>query len=496
MTNRTDPPGEPGKHRDKRENSEKTPPPRPASRGKVRRHPTAGGTVVRRSKQSGAGPGAEPPPPPIPPPVPVNEGPVGRETAAIVPSEPNAAVPPKPTVATIPPGPAVAAVPSKPVAASSTPERPLADSAPSAVERPEPVRQPVFVPAPGNPLPVVDAEPDRPPTPVPESRPDAPARAVVRCPSCGNRTTVGVLECPRCGIVFGKSRLAASRPAAGIAPPDDVPAVKAPAVARREPALAGKPLRDEADSAKTWMLRPAVVAMGAVLLVLLGWVLARILSPSPAGPAPSTVVTTGGTSGGVIPVSPAREAAVPAGSLTGGAGQAAPAGQPGQSAFDLKRQLRSADPAERVRAKAGLRQLGIPPDYDRLDDPAAVSPRPDEAVVPFMAMELYNGRLLGSWRILCGEDLAGRRDQLPGGKGSVPVFARIIFTIGGGTLAAPVEKVFDAVPGENRRDETVLADGLGPGSYRVELRVQAQFVDRSGTPRLVERSGLALEVGR
>ena len=44
--------------------------------------------------------------------------------------------------------------------------------------------------------------------------------------------------------------------------------------------------------------------------------------------------------------------------------------------------------------------------------------------------------------------------------------------------------------------DALRASGLGPGLYRVELFIAAQYVDREGKSRILNSSAQALEVGR
>lgn len=108
------------------------------------------------------------------------------------------------------------------------------------------------------------------------------------------------------------------------------------------------------------------------------------------------------------------------------------------------------------------------------------------------SVEAVEGEIRGTWRIHFGAGLFGGRAP-EGAALTVPVFARYTFTVKGGSLERPVERTFDAEPGENVRAGVPLATGLGPGTYRVELFLHVQCYE-DGTPRILNANTRTLEV--
>jgi hypothetical protein len=49
-----------------------------------------------------------------------------------------------------------------------------------------------------------------------------------------------------------------------------------------------------------------------------------------------------------------------------------------------------------------------------------------------------------------------------------------------GGLTEPVERAFEAQPGENIQSDVELVSGLGPGTYQASFFIHVQYVDRRG----------------
>ena len=78
----------------------------------------------------------------------------------------------------------------------------------------------------------------------------------------------------------------------------------------------------------------------------------------------------------------------------------------------------------------------------------------------------------------------------------MPVFAKYTITVEGGSLSAPVQHEFEANPGENLRQQEMLASNIGSGKYTVSLFIHVQYVTRDGTNRILNNSAGSLAVER
>ena len=76
----------------------------------------------------------------------------------------------------------------------------------------------------------------------------------------------------------------------------------------------------------------------------------------------------------------------------------------------------------------------------------------------------------------------------------MPTFAKYRMTVSGGSLTQAVVKEYEASEGYNTRNDQELASGLGPGKYKIEIFVHAQYVASDGTNKIVNSSMPSLEV--
>jgi hypothetical protein len=97
--------------------------------------------------------------------------------------------------------------------------------------------------------------------------------------------------------------------------------------------------------------------------------------------------------------------------------------------------------------------------------------------------------LEASWKIHIGENLFTQGGQL-----SRSAWGRVTVTVDGGSLQSPVARVYSVVPGQNVAENEVLAQSLGPGTYRVGLFVYMEYQDREGKHRVLTRSVTPLEI--
>lgn len=120
-------------------------------------------------------------------------------------------------------------------------------------------------------------------------------------------------------------------------------------------------------------------------------------------------------------------------------------------------------------------------------------PTDDAEVIRFSA-RTESSALLASWDIFFGQDLFSDNSGEQQGAITMPTFARYTLTVKGGSLSAPVEKVYDAESGENIEEDVELASSLEPGTYDVELFIHIQYVDADGTNRILNRNARSLSV--
>lgn len=177
-----------------------------------------------------------------------------------------------------------------------------------------------------------------------------------------------------------------------------------------------------------------------------------------------------------------------------GAPPEAPAAASPEEVARLRAALRSEDYQERVRAEFELERLGLPKDYAR-DQALAPDRSPEECVVVDFALEMRDGELFGRWTTWFGEALFAPPPQDQAGVVTVPLFARYTVRVEGDELPQPLEREFEAAPGEHSTEWTSLAQGLPPGRYRASLFLHAQYIRPDGVATILNRGSFTLEVG-
>ena len=160
----------------------------------------------------------------------------------------------------------------------------------------------------------------------------------------------------------------------------------------------------------------------------------------------------------------------------------------------LREMIKDSDQAVQMRAKSALIELGAPINYDRYSRSSTTST--DDAKVVEATAELRGDTLYGSWKVYFGSELFSRSASRQEGVISMPTFATYRMTVSGGSLAQPVVKEYEASEGYNTRNDQELASGLGPGKYKIEIFVHAQYVASDGTNKIINSSMPSLEVDK
>ena len=124
----------------------------------------------------------------------------------------------------------------------------------------------------------------------------------------------------------------------------------------------------------------------------------------------------------------------------------------------LRRQIRSSDWRERLRAKVELQKIGAPIDFDRHEN-RFIERKANDAEVIDWSIELRDGTIYGSWKLWFGPDLLKRSDIVPSYTVSVQP--------PDGT--PPVPTLFDAKAGDVTVRDVNLGPASAPGNYRVDL---------------------------
>jgi hypothetical protein len=118
----------------------------------------------------------------------------------------------------------------------------------------------------------------------------------------------------------------------------------------------------------------------------------------------------------------------------------------------LRRQLRSSDFRERVRARVELQKLGAAIEFDRHES-HFVDRDPKGFEVIDWSIELRDGAIFGSWKLWFGPATGGS-------------YTITVHPPAGG---AEVTKEFTAKAGENAMSDVLLAEAVAPGDYRVDV---------------------------
>ena len=107
----------------------------------------------------------------------------------------------------------------------------------------------------------------------------------------------------------------------------------------------------------------------------------------------------------------------------------------------------------------------------------------NDVEVSSFSARLVSNILYASWDIYFGHNLFDSNR-----KRRKPAFSKLTITVDGGTLSAPVAKVYDAQAGRIFRDSELILSSLGPGTYRVGLFIYLQYSDEKGTGRILSKS--------
>ena len=129
----------------------------------------------------------------------------------------------------------------------------------------------------------------------------------------------------------------------------------------------------------------------------------------------------------------------------------------GDNLAALRRQIRSSDWRERVRARVEMQKIGAPIDFDRHES-RNVERKANDAEVIDWSIELRDGTIYGSWKLWFGPELL---------KGATAPSYSVTVHPPDGT--ADVQAVFEARAGENAMRDVSLSPAGAPGDYRVEL---------------------------
>jgi len=160
----------------------------------------------------------------------------------------------------------------------------------------------------------------------------------------------------------------------------------------------------------------------------------------------------------------------------------------------LQQKLRSDHWADRMRAEQELRTIGVPIGFDREQDSFADRGEEEMDAIDWQA-EVRGDAIVASWRLWFGPRLFDT--NTPSSDSSIisiPIFRRYTVSVEGGTLPAEVERVYDAIPGENVMNDVTLVSGLGPGKYTVNCFFHVQYVKSDGTNMILNESAMSLWV--
>ena len=164
-----------------------------------------------------------------------------------------------------------------------------------------------------------------------------------------------------------------------------------------------------------------------------------------------------------------------------------------EQAIEVLREMsKDSDQAVRIRAQSTLRDLGATINYDRYTRSLTTST--DGAKVVEATAELRGDKLYGSWKVYFGSEIFAGSTSRQEGIITMPTFAKYRMTVSGGSLNQAVVKEYEATEGYNARNDQELASGLGPGKYKVEIFIHAQYVANDGTNKIINSSMPSLEV--
>jgi len=159
---------------------------------------------------------------------------------------------------------------------------------------------------------------------------------------------------------------------------------------------------------------------------------------------------------------------------------------------ELRRRLRSDDWAERLRSADELRRLGRPVDFDREQNPFATAVQPDAIAIPDWWAEMRSGTIHAGWQLLFGDRLFSSPRHAGDDSVTRPSIARYEVQVSGSGLLSPITREFEAHPGLNHLEDVEVARALGPGRYQIDLHAHVQYIDDTGTARVLSRSAVSL----
>lgn len=181
------------------------------------------------------------------------------------------------------------------------------------------------------------------------------------------------------------------------------------------------------------------------------------------------------------------------GEMLASAVQTAPVAGNTEDLEKLRRDLRSEDSSVRLHAEMELDRRGAAIDFDRNLNRFPRRP-PDATDVLDWSIELRDDGLYGDWNLWFGNDLLMRREQ-SSTIVTIPQFAKYTITVRRPD-GSEVEKEFDAVAGENVKNDVRLDDARASGEYRASVFIHVQYVTAEGTARILNNSSTSLEVRR
>ena len=143
-----------------------------------------------------------------------------------------------------------------------------------------------------------------------------------------------------------------------------------------------------------------------------------------------------------------------------------------------------------------LTKLGEPVTFAR-DENSHVKKENDNLDYQDWEIELRGDSLFSNGDFFVGREIIDGLSRSITGPNKIPTFGpRYIFKVEGAGLHEPIEKTIQATNrgGEQTWNGVLLASSLGPGTYRVSLRIEVLTVTSDGVPRQVSCQVSGLEV--
>ena len=161
----------------------------------------------------------------------------------------------------------------------------------------------------------------------------------------------------------------------------------------------------------------------------------------------------------------------------------------------LEQMLWDENTFKRMHAEEALHQIGFPKTRDRYSTSFTPETGAEDTDLLELTAEMAGDELRASWNVWVGHELVNDR-QPPEGALSIPIFARYVITVKGGTIMGEITKEYQAVGGENRMQGEVLAAGLGQGEYQVSVFIHVQYIKPDGGPMILNDSAGFISVER